>query len=214
MAWSDGGAARHTISAPAADTTYTASYDVSGSGNRGLRAGYNFNDGAGTSVSDASGNALTGAIAGGATWTTPGRFGGALTFDGIDDHVTVGPSPLLNLTTGTVEAWVRLDTLGRWHGVVAKGNANSDPSHNYAIEITDGNLVTCVIGNGTSSNGVTSTTQIAAQQFYHLACTWDGSQLRPVHQRRVESLGRSDDCPCGEQLAGLHRPIRWPRRSI
>ena len=151
---------------------------MSGSGNRGLRAGYNFNDGAGTSVSDASGNALTGAIAGGATWTTPGRFGGALTFDGIDDHVTVGPSPLLNLTTGTVEAWVRLDTLGRWHGVVAKGNANSDPSHNYAIEITDGNLVTCVIGNGTSSNGVTSTTQIAAQQFYHLACTWDGSQLR------------------------------------
>jgi hypothetical protein len=178
VAWSDGGAARHTISTPAGDTTYTASYAVSGGGNPGLRAGYDFNAGTGTSVSDSSGNALTGAIAGGAAWTSSGRFGGALTFDGIDDYVTVAPSSLLNLTTGTVEAWVRLNTLGRWHGVVAKGNANHDPSHNYAVEITDGNLVTCVIGNGTSSNGVTSTAQVAAQQYYHLACAWDGSQLR------------------------------------
>jgi hypothetical protein len=77
-----------------------------------------------------------------------------------------------------VEAWVRLDTLGRWHGVLAKGNANSDPSQNYAIEVDDVNFVSCVIGNGTSSNVVKSTTQVAAQQFYHLACTWDGSQLR------------------------------------
>jgi hypothetical protein len=143
-----------------------------------LRAAYGFDDGSGLSASDASGNGLTGAIAGGAGWTTSGRFDGALAFDGIDDRVTVGASSLLNLTTGTVEAWVRIDALYRWHGVIAKGNANSDPSHNYAIEITDGNLATCVIGNGTSSNRVTSTTQVAAGQFYHLACTWDGSQLR------------------------------------
>ena len=78
----------------------------------------------GTSASDASGNGLTGAIAG-AAWTTSGQFAGALSFDGNDDRVSVGSSPLLNLTTGTVEAWVRLDTLGRWHGVLAKGNANA-----------------------------------------------------------------------------------------
>ena len=36
----------------------------------------------------------------------------------------------------------------------------------------------CVIGNGSSSTPLRSTTQVAAQQFYHLACTWDGSQLR------------------------------------
>jgi glucose/arabinose dehydrogenase len=178
LTWSDGGATRHTISAPAANTTYTATYGVSGGGNPGLRAGYGFNDGGGTSVSDASGNGLNGAITGGATWTTSGRFGGAVNFDGIDDRVTVGSSSLLNLTTGTVEAWVRLDTVGRWHGVIAKGNTNTDRGHNYAIEIEDGNLVNCVIGNGTSSNIVRSTTQVAAQQFYHLACAWDGSQLR------------------------------------
>jgi hypothetical protein len=144
----------------------------------GLRAAYDFGDGSGTSASDASGNGLTGTIAGGASWTPSGQVGGAINFDGIDDRVTVGTSPLLNLVTGTVEAWVRFDMAGRWHGVLAKGNVNSDASHNYAIEIQDNNLVSCVIGNGSSSNVVRSTTQIAAQQFYHLACTWDGSQLR------------------------------------
>ena len=104
--------------------------------------------------------------------------GGALSFDGMDDRVTVGASSLLNLTTGTAEAWVRLDALRRWHGVLAKGNTNTDSGHNYAIEIDDGNAVNCVIGNGSSSTSLRSTTQLAAQQFYHLACTWDGSQLR------------------------------------
>ena len=177
VSWSDGGSAHHTISGPAANTTYSATYTASGGGNPALRAGYGFNEGSGTSAGDASGNGATGAISG-AAWTASGRFGGALAFDGIDDRVTAGSAPVLNLTTGTVEAWVRLDTLGRWHGVIAKGNANSDAAHNYAIEITNGNLVTCVIGNGSSSNAVTSTTQLAAQQFYHLGCTWDGSQLR------------------------------------
>ena len=143
----------------------------------GLRAAYGFDDAGGTSVSDASGNGLTGAIAG-ATWTTSGQFAGALSFDGNDDRVSVGSSPLLNLTTGTVEAWVRLDTLWRWHGVLAKGNANTDRDHNYAIEIDEANFVNCVIGNGSSSASVRSTNQVAAQQFYHLACTWNGSQLR------------------------------------
>jgi glucose/arabinose dehydrogenase len=175
--WSDGGSARHAISTPAANTTYSATYNAGGGGNPALRAGYGFNDGSGTSASDASGNGATGAITG-ASWTASGRFGGALSFDGTDDRVTVGATSALNLTTGTVQAWVRVDTLGRWHGVIAKGNANSDPAHNYAIEITNGNLVNCVIGNGSSANVVTSTTQVAALQFYHLACTWDGAQLR------------------------------------
>jgi glucose/arabinose dehydrogenase len=176
VSWSDGGAARHAISAPATSTTYTASYGVSG-GNAGIRAAYSFDEGTGTSVGDATGNGLTGTIAG-AAWTASGRFGTALAFDGVDDRVSIGASSLLNLTTGTVEAWVRLDVLGRWHGVVAKGSANSDPSHNYAIEVDQNNFVNCLIGNGSSSNLVRSTSQVPAQQFVHVACTWDGSQLR------------------------------------
>ena len=126
VSWSDGGSAHHTISAPAANTTYTATYNASGGGNPALRAGYGFNEGTGTSAGDASGNGATGAISG-AAWTASGRFGGALSFDGIDDRVTVGSAPALNVTTGTIEAWVRLDTLGRWHGVSRKGTPTATP---------------------------------------------------------------------------------------
>ena len=143
----------------------------------GLVAAYGLNEGSGLTTADATAGGHTGAITG-AVWTTAGNFGSALLFDGIDDRVTVGSTPQLGLVAGTVQAWVRLDTLGRWHSVIAKGNANSEASHNYAIEIEQGNIVNCSIGNGTAFNVVRSTTQLAALQFYHLACTWDGSQLR------------------------------------
>src|SRR6185503_14385623 len=50
-------------------------------------AAYGFEEGSGLQVVDASGNGHAGTIAG-ATWTTSGRFGGALAFDGIDDWVS------------------------------------------------------------------------------------------------------------------------------
>src|SRR5207302_3857460 len=54
----------------------------------GLVAAYGFNEGAGTTVADASGNGNTGSIDG-ATWTTAGRYGSALVFDGTSTSVTV-----------------------------------------------------------------------------------------------------------------------------
>jgi len=43
----------------------------------------------------------------GAVWTSSGRFGSALQFDGVDDYVDCGNGASLNITTAvTVEAWV------------------------------------------------------------------------------------------------------------
>ena len=72
----------------------------------GLMAAYAFDEGAGTTVSDASGNGNTGTIAG-ATWTTQGRNGGALTFNGTSNLVAIPSSASLTVTTGmTLEGWV------------------------------------------------------------------------------------------------------------
>src|SRR5882724_7127618 len=64
----------------------------------GLVAAWGFNEGVGTTAADASGNNNTGVISG-ATWSTQGRFGNALNFDGTNDVVVVANSPSLNLTT-------------------------------------------------------------------------------------------------------------------
>ena len=54
----------------------------------GLVASYSFEDGGGTTLSDRTGRGHAGTLSG-AAWTTQGRFGGALSFDGINDWVTV-----------------------------------------------------------------------------------------------------------------------------
>src|SRR5258705_8695526 len=72
----------------------------------GLVAAWNFNEGTGKTVADASGNNNTGTISG-ATWSTLGRFGNALTFNGTSNLVVINSSASLNVTTGmTLSAWV------------------------------------------------------------------------------------------------------------
>ena len=69
-------------------------------------AAYAFDEGTGTTLLDQTGKGHTGTVAGPA-WTAQGRFGSALTFDGVNDWVTVNDANDLDFTTGmTMEAWV------------------------------------------------------------------------------------------------------------
>src|SRR6185436_6982715 len=90
----------------------------------GLVAAFGFNEGAGATAADASGNANTGTVTG-ATWSTQGKFGGALSFNGTTSWVTIPDSALLHLSSAmTIEAWVNANTLGSWRTVVLKESAN------------------------------------------------------------------------------------------
>src|SRR5262249_40455796 len=65
----------------------------------GLVAAYGFNEGSGTSVTDASGNGNNGTVSN-TTWSTAGKFGGALQFNGSSSLVTVPDSASLHLSSG------------------------------------------------------------------------------------------------------------------
>jgi hypothetical protein len=87
-----------------------------------LVAAYAMNEGSGTSLADWTGKGHTGTLSG-ATWTPAGRFGGALSFDGVNDWVTVADAADLDLTTGlTLEAWVypTVSCGGSWRNVLIK----------------------------------------------------------------------------------------------
>jgi fibronectin type 3 domain-containing protein len=72
----------------------------------GLSLAFGFNEGSGASVGDSSGNGILGAIQG-ATWTTSGKYGTALSFNGTSSFVDVGtPAPLSSTGSMTWEAWV------------------------------------------------------------------------------------------------------------
>ena len=87
-------------------TTATAVSVTVNNTSLGLVAAYAFSEGSGPSLADRTGTGHTGTISG-ATWTTQGRFGNALTFDGVNDWVTVNDANDLDFTTAmTLEAWV------------------------------------------------------------------------------------------------------------
>ena len=130
--WSDGGAQTHTITAPASATTYTANFSA-GPPPSALIAAYSFDAGSGTTLADISGRGHTGTISG-ATWSAAGKNGGALSFDGVNDWVTVADTAALDLTTGmTLEAWVQPTSTNRWRTV--------------ALKEQTGNLVYALYGN-------------------------------------------------------------------
>jgi hypothetical protein len=148
---------------------------VPASGQTGPVAAYGFNEGAGASVADASGNNNTGA-ASGTAWSAAGRFGGALSFNGGSSLVTVGHSASLSLTAGmTLEAWVMTPTPSNWRTVMLKERTGGLSYALYA-----GDLAGRPSGyiRRTADIDATSPTVLPANTWVHLATTYDGAWLR------------------------------------
>jgi chitodextrinase len=164
-----------TVTTPAVDST-------------GLIAAFSFDEGAGTGVPDLSGHGNDGSISG-ATWTSAGYFGGALSFTG-SSKVVVADNPSLDLTTGvTLEAWVRPSTVtGGWRDVIYKGNDT------YYLEATTPSGVPAA-GLTLASAGNSNTyapSALAVNTWTHLAQTFDGSVVRLyVNGVQVASQNRS-----------------------
>ncbi len=142
----------------------------------GLVAAWGFNEGAGTTTADASGNNNTGVISG-ATWTTQGRYGSALSFNGTSNMVVVANSASLNLTTAmTLSAWV-MPTANQtgWRTILFR----EQDVYFLTAGTSSGNRRPTGGGtfNGTM-NYISGPTAVPLNVWTHVALTWDGAQLR------------------------------------
>lgn len=89
-------------------------------GSAGLVAAYGFEEPSGRSVVDSSPAGNDGMLDG-ASRTGAGRFGRALSFDGVDDLVSVPDAGSLDLDEGmTLEAWVRPRAYEGWQTALVK----------------------------------------------------------------------------------------------
>ncbi len=88
-------------------------------------AAYGFEEGSGSTTADSSGGGHTGTLVN-ATWSSAGKFGKALSFNGSNARVNVPDSASLHLTSGmTLEAWVNPTAVSAaWRDVIYKGNDN------------------------------------------------------------------------------------------
>jgi glucose/arabinose dehydrogenase/PKD repeat protein len=173
----------------------------------GLVGAWGFDEAAGATTGDASGNGNTGALSGAAR-TTAGRFGGALTFDGANDWVTVNDSPSLRLTTGlTVEGWAYPTSgAGSWRTL--------------AIKETPGNLSWALytagaggLPGGHANTGTdlwaSGTAAPPLNTWTHFAVTYDGAAIR-LYVNGVLAGTRAQSGP----LAAGTGPLRFGGTAV
>ena len=141
----------------------------------GLVAAYSFDEGSGGEVGDLTGNGHGGAIAG-ATWAN-GYFGGALSFDGVDDWVTVSDSDMLDLTGPmTLEAWVYPTSLSGWRTALIKERLGG---LSYALYAHDNAPRPAAwVNAGAGDLTAAGSAALALGTWTHLATTFDGATLR------------------------------------
>ena len=172
-------------------------------------AAYSFDTATGTSLTDNSGGGNTGSISG-ATWTSAGKSGGALAFDGVNDMVTVADQASLDLSTGmTLEAWIRPTANSTWRTSSPRstsGNltyglfSNSDAPQPSAIVSIGSNPVQDITRGPTE----VSMSELDAPRV-HLR----RRRAAPVRQRHPGLDHERDGC---DGQLGRPAPDRWQQR--
>jgi chitodextrinase len=216
--WNTAAAANgeHTLSATARDrsgnVTQSATVTVTVA-NQGppippsLVAAYALREGTGTQTADASGNANGGTLSG-PIWNPAGRYGSALTFDGVNDWVTIADAPTLDLSGGlTLEAWVRPNGGPSWRTVLLKESSSTLAYALYA-SATGGTPMGIVFTGGVQQK-LSGTAALPATTWSHLALTYDGATMRLY----VNGVQRSSKAVTGA-MPNSSGPLRIGGNSV
>jgi len=104
-----------------------------------------------------------------------GKIAGAVWFDGQDDYATM-PVNGFNLGEGTVELWMNTDSLPDIYSDYLFAHRQEEPITDrvYMRYLTDGKWST---GMG-STFGLDTGSTITIETWYHMALSWDGSEVR------------------------------------
>ncbi len=193
----------------------------------GLVAAYALNEGAGTTVTDASGNGNTGTISGGVAWSTAGRWGGALSFNGVNSLVRVASSASLNLGAAmTLEAWIQPTAAQSGWRTIVQREVDA-----YFLNASNDSGPLRPAGGGTLGGAtvfVSGPTASPINAWTHVALTYNGTTLRlyvngvlAASQARTGSIQASSNplwiggnSPYGEYFQGLIDEIRIYNRAL
>jgi hypothetical protein len=234
LSWNSGSAINgsHTISVRARDTggnaTTSSAFNIVVSNTQvtGLAAAYSFSEGSGSITADKSANGNTGNISG-ATWSTAGKFGRALSFNGTSARVTVADSASLDLTTGfTLMAWVQPSAAGAWRTIVMKEAAGNLAYSLYAN--TDTNTPGAWFETSSGTRFMTGNSVLPLGVWSHVAATYNGSVLRiyvngtQAGSKNVtgsinvtlQALQIGGNSVWGEYFAGLIDEVRIYHRAL
>ena len=161
-----------------------------------------FEEGAGTVAADSTGNGNNADLLNGADWS-PGRLGGGLDLDGVNDVAAIDNSPSLNGIGDelTVAGWTRRGTAqAGWRNLISRqlGTTGADQ---LFLAFKDG---TPNFGVNTAGKGLTKVGSGSAgvNQWVHLAGVYDGTEMTLY----VNGVERASTAKTGN-LASSTRPL-------
>jgi N-acetylneuraminic acid mutarotase len=157
----------------------------------GLVGWWKFDEGSGTVAYDSSGNGNDGNLTNGPTWTD-GQIGGALSFDGVDDYVTMGDRTGEARFHNSVSYWFRAYQFNN-----AEMISKSSPAQGLEILFYNGGLKFFLMTGDVSENKVISfsTGNLNLNQWYHVTAVQFGQGGLPMHFYINGELVGSDVTP-------------------
>ncbi|KHO54326.1 MAG: parallel beta-helix repeat-containing protein [archaeon GW2011_AR19] len=123
----------------------------------------------GTRAVDVSGNANHGTFNGGPVWNSSGKYGSAVTFDGVNDYILL---PTISIANDiTVSAWVYSDNFERNMMVVEKANVNAQ----WALFFENAGTPGLKWAGGAADYGCITSSFPTNNQWHHIAATQSGT---------------------------------------
>jgi len=162
---------------------------------------WRFDEGSGTTASDASGNGNHGTLQGDPQWVA-GRIGGALEFNGVDSMIDIPYAPDMTPSEGaTMAAWVyptdtsRSCIVGQYEG--------------YGVALMTGLQLKSVIWG---ADWVMSDVTIPEQEWSHIAMTWNVADSERMIFLNGEAVGQRADAavPSVRNNLGIGLWVGWP----
>ena len=139
----------------------------------GLVGHWQFEEGAGLTTADSSGNGLTGTLSG-AVWIPSPLGTNALEFDGIDDGVNLGNPTSLQITGAiTLTAWVYVDTISGAGRFIAKGGGSGQRGWGLNVEANN-NWAFQIAGNSTTTVAL-NVPNVIIGRWVHIAGVYDNT---------------------------------------
>jgi parallel beta-helix repeat protein len=191
--------------------------------NGNLVGHWKFDEGSGTTASDSSVFGNNGNIYG-ASWSTNCKYGKCLDFDGANDYVEVPSSSSLNIVDPmTVEAWVypKFGSQNRNFAAVAKMTSVSGGNSKFSLELAGSGPSPIPIMfwvNDGDWQGVSSTTSLADNTWYHVAGVYDGSYIRIYINSVEEGTPVAQGNPSSSyetlQIGSSQKENRWGKWII
>ena|GEM_PF-3016466 len=129
-----------------------------------------FNEAEGDTVADASSNANTGTISGGAG-RGAGVFGSALNFDGVDDYVTIPNHTSLNVADNfTIEFWFKPTTIALNKDILFR-------NWNWRLAGRSGNILRMIFYDSAGGLFDIFTPALTLGVWHHIAATYGSGHM-------------------------------------